>query len=148
MLVDTLKSKIKQAMLAKDTLTRDVLRVALGEVDTAVARAGEISNEEAEKIVRKIVKSNRESLSAIEGNPAKADDRKRLEDEIGVLESVLPTSLGPAEIEAALAPVADVIREAGNDGQAIGAAMKHLKGSGAVVDGKDVAGVVKHIRGA
>jgi uncharacterized protein len=47
---------------------------------------------------------------------------------------------------AALAPVADAIRAAGNDGQATGVAMKQLKSTGATVDGKTVAAAVKQLR--
>jgi len=44
--------------------------------------------------------------------------------------------------------VAEAIKAAGNDGQATGVAMKHLKSTGAVVSGKDVAAVVKTLRGS
>jgi hypothetical protein len=42
--------------------------------------------------------------------------------------------------------VAGAIKAAGNDGQATGVAMKHLKSAGASVDGKTVAEAVKQIR--
>ena len=65
-----------------------------------------------------------------------------------MLNAYLPKSLGVAEIVAALAPVAEAVKAAGNDGQATGVAMKHLKTLGAVVNGKDVSAAVRQLRGA
>src|SRR4029079_13438581 len=101
-----------------------------------------LTDEEAQAIVRKLIKSNHETLASSE-----QDDQKRtLAQEITVLESLLPKTLGIDEIVAALAPVADQIKAAGNDGQATGVAMKHLKASGASVTGKEVSEAVKRLR--
>lgn len=143
MLVDTIKTRIRQAMKDKNTVEREILGVALGEIQTAEARgSGPISTQDAEAILRKLVKSNRETLDA------STDEGQRavLEREIEILQSLLPKSLSVDEIETALDPVADSIRGAANDGQATGVAMKHLKSSGARVEGKDVAEVVKRLR--
>jgi hypothetical protein len=50
------------------------------------------------------------------------------------------------DIVGLLDSVKDALRAAGNDGQATGIAMKHLKPTGAVVDGKTVSAAVKRIR--
>jgi hypothetical protein len=50
-------------------------------------------------------------------------------------------------VPSALAPVADAIKAAGNEGQAASVAMKHLKSQGAQVSGSGVAKAVKTIRG-
>ena len=68
--------------------------------------------------------------------------------EIEILGSYLPKSLSPDEIAAALAPVLEQIKAAGNDGQATGIAMKQLKSVGAVVNGKDVGAAIKALRKA
>ena len=47
----------------------------------------------------------------------------------------------------ALASQLESIKGAKSDGQATGVAMKHLKASGAVFEGNDVAAAVKQIRG-
>jgi hypothetical protein len=39
------------------------------------------------------------------------------------------------------------VKAAGNDGQATGVAMKHLKSLGAEVNGKDVSAAVRQLRG-
>ena len=71
-----------------------------------------------------------------------------LRQEITVLESLLPKTLTEDEIVAALDPVAEAIKGAKADGPATGIAMKHLKSSGAAVDGKTVSGAVRRIRGS
>ncbi len=147
MLIDEIQTRVKQAMREKNTLERDVLRVALGDIQSEAARrGGELSDGDAQKVVRKMVKSLQETIDILDsrGGEDAAIDKARAER--AVLESLLPQTLSPDQIEAALAPVADAVKAAGNDGQATGIAMKHLKATGAQVDGKDVAAVVGKIR--
>jgi len=142
MLKEEIQSRIRAAMKAKRTIEREILGVALGEIQTVEARQGDLSEEGAAAIVRKLVKSNRET---IEAGPL-AEQKAILEQEIAVLESLLPKAMGQDEIVAALAGVADAIRGAASDGQATGIAMKALKSEGATADGKTVAGAVKRMR--
>ena len=137
-----IQSRIRAAMKAKRTVEREILGVALGEIQTAEARKGELTEEETASFVKKLIKSNRETIDAGPDAAAKAI----LEEEIAVLETLLPKAMGPDEIVAALASVSDAIRAAGNDGQATGIAMKTLKGQGAQVDGRSVAEAVKRMR--
>ena len=146
MLVETIKERIKQAMLTKNSPERDVLRVALGELQTAEARGQSIEDGPAEKILRKLVKSIGETLAAIAGQESKAAERGKLEQEREILESLLPKMLSAEEISASLVEVADAIQAAGTEGQAMGVAMKHLKSAGAIVDGKDVSAVIQSMR--
>ena len=142
MLIDDIKDRMRAAMKARRTLEKEILGVALGELQTVEARKGSLSDDEGFAIIRKLVKSNRETYEASEA----AEQRKTLEEEILVLESLLPKALGAEDIVAALAPVHEAIRSAGNDGQATGIAMKTLKLAGAPVDGKLVGEVVRKIR--
>ncbi len=143
MLVDEIKRRIRQAMKAGNTVEKEVLKVALGEIQTAEARGTEaLSDDLAAAVVRKIIKSNEET-SALTTEPAR---KGTLEREIAVLRSLLPQSLSVDAILEALGQVRDPIRGAGNDGQATGIAMKHLKAAGAVVSGKDVSEAVRKIR--
>ncbi len=143
MLVDDIKKRITAAVKAGDTVARDVLRLALGELQTAEARkSGPFSEEEAAAALRKLIKSNEETLALSADDPRAAD----LRHEIEVLTELLPARLTPAQIVEILASQRDAIKAAGNDGQATGIAMKHLKTVGAAVDGKDVAVAVKQIR--
>lgn len=142
MLVDVLKARAAEAMKSKDQVATAVLRLALGEIQTAEARANKpVSEDEAVAIVRKLIKSNEETLAH-----APAEQKATLERENAILLAVLPATLTPAQIVEQLAPVADAIRAAKNDGQATGVAMKHLKGAGASVQGSDVTIAVKQMR--
>jgi len=144
-LQETIKKQIIEAMKAKDTLARDVLRVLQGDIEMHHTRTGEhMTEDQAQKVVRKLIKSNNETLAA---KPDAAAVEK-LNKEIVILEALLPRTLGVDEIVAALAPVQSDIQAAGNDGQATGVAMKHLKPQDLAVEGKDVSAAVKQIRSA
>jgi uncharacterized protein YqeY len=141
-LKETIKLRVREAMKAGRTLEKEILRVALGEIETEDSRREEpLGDAEVEKIVRKLIKSNHETLKQ-----SAQDQQSTLEEEIAILESVLPKQLSEAQITETLASVADAIRQAGNDGQATGVAMKHLKQVGANVDGKTVSAAVRSIR--
>jgi uncharacterized protein len=143
MLLDEIKARMFQAMKAGRVVEKEILRVAVGEITTEAAREGRKGDDdEARAIVRKLMKSNDESLAS----GPDAERRAILEEENRILAAFLPQSLDVDAIVAALAPVRDAIRSAGNDGQATGVAMKHLKASGASVGGKDVAEAVKRLR--
>ncbi len=144
MLKDDIKAQMLAAMKAGEKLEKEILRVALGEVQATESRENrELTDDEVGKILRKLVKSNEESLDVLQDEARK----ERLAAETVILKALLPQTLAGDELIAALEPVADAIKAAGNDGQATGVAMKHLKSSGAVVEGKDVAAAVKAMRG-
>ncbi len=143
MLVDDLKKQITGAMKSGDVVARDVLRLALGEIQTAEARkSAPATEEEAVAALRKLIKSNEETLG-LTTDDGRASTLRR---EIEVLSALLPKQLTVDEIVANLAPAHEAIKAAKNDGQATGIAMKHLKASGAAVSGNDVGAAVKKIR--
>jgi uncharacterized protein YqeY len=145
MLVDTIRERVKEAVKSKDEVARDVLRLAIGEIQTAEARASRpLTDEESAAILKKLVKADEETLAADPNGPRAA----ALRHEISLLSALVPKGLGVPEIVAALAAQHDAIKAAKNDGQATGIAMKQLKGAGLSVDGNDVAAAVKSIRGA
>jgi uncharacterized protein YqeY len=142
-IVDELKARMTDAMRGKDEVEKNIYRLAYSEMQLASARSGkDVNDDEAIAILKKLVKSNEETL-AVAIEPAQKEALAR---EIALLTAMLPKTLGVPEIVAGLAPVAEAIRAAGNDGQATGVAMKHLKSTGASVDGKTVAAAVKQIR--
>lgn len=143
-LVDDLKAKIQLAVKEGDTVARDVLRLALGELQTHEARGGGALGEEAaQAVLRKLVKSNEETLAHATDEGTKAALRRENE----VLASLLPAALDVAGIVAALASEHEAIRGAKADGPAVGLAMKALKAKGATVSGSDVTAAVAQIRG-
>lgn len=143
MLVDDIKKRVMTAMKAGNTVEKEILKVLLGEIQTNAARS-EGSDDDAAvvAVVRKLVKANEETLNASESEEQTAQLKKELE----ILRTLLPQTLDQNQVVDALAPVRDAIVAANNDGQATGVAMKHLKQSGAAVEGKTVALAVKQIR--
>jgi uncharacterized protein YqeY len=145
MLTDVIRERMLEAMKAGKDVEKSVLRVALGEIQSSESRTGEtLDDEGVAAVLRKLVKSNTDTIAA----GADAERRAVLEAENEILESLLPKTLSVEEIAAALGDVLDAIRGAGNDGQATGIAMKHLKAAGAPVNGKDVAQAVRGLRQA
>lgn len=142
MLADEIKTRMFAAMKAGRIVEKEILRVALGEIQTILSRQGTLTEDEVGAIVRKLIKSNRETLD-VATDPGQ---RAALEEEITILESLLPRALDAAGVSAALAGVTEAIRAAGSDGQATGIAMKTLKSQGTTVDGKLVTEVVKALR--
>ncbi|MBL9110267.1 MAG: GatB/YqeY domain-containing protein [Myxococcales bacterium] len=144
MLKDEISRRIKQAMRDGNTVEKEVLRVALGDIQTAEAREGaKESDDAAIAVVKKLLKSVTET-AAQTANPA---EKATLEAEIVVLSSLLPKALSVEELVAKLAPKADAIKAAPNDGAATGIAMKALKADGVDANGKDVTEAVKKLRG-
>jgi len=142
-ILDELKARMNEATRSKEEVAKNIYRLAYSEMQLASARSGkDVNDEEAIAILKKLVKSNEETLTVA----TDATQKEALAREIALLSAMLPKMLGVPEIVAALAPVVDAIRAAGNDGQATGVAMKHLKSTGASVDGKTVAAAVKQIR--
>lgn len=144
MLADEIKARMFAAMKAGRIVEKEILRVALGEIQTAASRTDKLSEDEVAAIVRKLVKSNRETLDL----SASDEQKTTLKEEIDILESLLPKALDADGVSLALDGVKDGIRAAGSDGQATGIAMKTLKGLGITVDGKLVTEVVKKLRTA
>jgi hypothetical protein len=144
MLVEEIKKRAAAAVKQGDTVTRDILRLALGEIQTAEARSNAtLDEEEAVAVLRKLVKSNEETLAALAGEDARIP---ALKSEIEVLTSLVPARMTVPQIVEALADQAAAIKAAGSDGQATGIAMKALKAAGANVSGGEVTAAVKQLR--
>lgn len=143
MITEQIQARIKQAMRDGDQTTKDVLRVALGEIQTVEHRSNvKATEEEALAIVKKLVKSVEETLGLTPDGPAK----DILVAEVVVLRALLPASLGVPQIVALLEGQREALKAARNEGAATGLAMKALKEQGVVADGKDVQEAVKQLR--
>lgn len=147
-LLETLHTKLTEARRSRQTLQMNVLQVLLGDASMIEARTGKkASDDEIEKMIRKLVVGNTETLELLKqkgmtGNP----DCAKCTEENAFLATLLPQSMSVAEIKSALAEVADAIKAAKNDGQATGAAMKHLKSKNLKVQGEDVSAAVRQLR--
>jgi uncharacterized protein YqeY len=129
-----------EAMKSKNTVEKEIIRTAIGEV---TATGADPDDQRVLLVLRKLVKSNEETFKV-------ADDatKRTLEQELVILRGFLPATLSLEQIGERLSSVADQIRAAGNDGQAMGIAMKVLKGRGEPVESADVQAAVKQLRNA
>jgi uncharacterized protein len=142
-IIAMLRQKALEAAKAKDSVASTILRLAQGEVQMLEVRLGRDSTEEeAFGAIRKLVKSNEETLQSSEGEKAVV-----LKHELEVLSALLPKGLSVDELAAVLSEVADAVRGAAADGPAVGMAMKHLKSKGIAAQGADVTAAVKKLRG-
>lgn len=139
MLIDDLKKRMFEAMKNKDTITKEIVRTAIGEV---TATGAEATDERVLSVLKKLAKSNEETRSMATDPGTIAT----LEAELRVLRQFLPSSMSVEQIKAVLAAVVDQLRAAGNEGQAMGVAMKSLKSQGATVESQDVKEAVKQLR--
>src|SRR4051812_49421131 len=149
-LLEILKERLTECRRAHKPVEMGVLQVVLGDASTAEARSGKApTDEEVEKIIRKTILGNQETLTILEQRGmTSSENHAKLTTENALLQSLLPPSLTVEEILAVLDDVNDAIKAAKNDGQATGVAMKHLKALGLRVLGDDVSAAVRQLRGA
>ena len=143
MIADEIRKRMLAAVKSGDETEKNLLRTALGEIQSAQARTPKtLTEEEAFALLRKLAKSNDETFALTED----AERKTVLKQENAILAEFLTQTLDVDAIVRALEPVVEAIRAAKGDGPAIGIAMKHLKSAGAVVQGKDVSQAVRDLR--
>ena len=143
-LFDKVSADIQAAMKARDKVRLEALRGAKKEfleAKTAPGANGELTDEQAIKILTKMVKQRKESARIYVEN-----SRQELADnelaEAAVLEEYLPKKLTPEELEAELrAIIAETGATSAKEmGKVMGVATKRLAGR---ADGRTIQGVVK-----
>ena len=145
-LFDQVSEDIKKAMLARDRVRLEALRGAKKEfleAKTAKGANGELSDENATKILVKMVKQRKESAQIYQENnrPELADNELA---EAKVLEEYLPKQLSAEELEAELKAI---IAETGATGpkemgKVMGVASKRLAGR---AEGRTISETVKKL---
>lgn len=141
-LAEQIKKRMFAAMKAGNTVEKEILRVATGEVTMTAARESrDLSDEDVQGILRKMLKSVRETIGQ-----ASAEARETLLSEEAVLVSLLPKALGVEELVAALEGSRETILAAAADGPALGIAMKALKAQGLTAEAPTVTLAVREIR--
>lgn len=139
-----LKVALKQAMIGKDTITRDAIRMlnaAIKQVEVDTQK--ELSAEDVVSIIQKEVKKLRDSIEE-KRNVGREELIAEDESQLAVIEQFLPQQLSREEIETI---VKDVIAETGASspkemGKVMGALMPKVKGR---ADGKLVNEVVREL---
>lgn len=144
----TVKSQIKEAMLAKDAVRLSVVRGLVAAFTNELVAKGrkpqeELADDEALAVIRRAVKQRKDSIEQFtKGNRKDLADAETAE--LGVLEKYLPRMMTRDEIkkfvEAKRAALGAVDKS--KLGQFMGAIMKELKGK---ADGAEVKGVVEEI---
>lgn len=143
-LFDKVSEDIKKAMLAREKVRLEALRGAKKEfleAKTAKGANGELSDENAVKILVKMVKQRKESARIYQENnrPELADNELA---EAAVLEEYLPKQLSADELEAEIkAIISEVGAEGPKDmGKVMGVATKRLAGR---AEGRAISETVK-----
>ncbi len=145
-LFDVISDDIKKAMLAKDKTALDALRGVKKEfleAKTAKGSDGELNDEQAVKIIQKLVKQRKDSAAMYEGAGRSELAEKELS-EVKILENYLPAQMSDAELEAAISAI---IAQTGASsmqemGKVMGMANKQLAGK---AEGRAIADKVKQL---
>lgn len=139
-------ASMKDAMKAKDEAGLRGLRAIKAAIiiaKTAEGAGGEINEEDEIKLLQKLVKQRKDSLTIYQ-QQNRADLAQKEEEEIAVIEKFLPQQLDAA----ALKPIIEkIIAETGaasaaDMGKVMGIASKQLAGQ---ADGKTISAVVKEL---
>lgn len=146
-LQQTIKSGIKDAMIAKDTARLTTLRglssALMNEaVNLNLGPQGELSDDQVIAVLTREAKRRKDSINQYTegGRPELAADEQA---ELAVIEAFLPTMMSLEEIKPlAEAKIAEMSADVSKTGMVVGALMKDLKGK---ANGDDVKAVVESL---
>lgn len=131
-IVQQMRKQLRESMKARDAVRTNFLRYWIAQLTTGSGE--EVPDEQAIKKMRGVQKE------------AQSGQTTFSPEEVALIGEWVPASLTREQIAEALTPVADAIRSAPKEGQAMGVAMKQLAGQ--PVDSSDVKMVVGELRGA
>ncbi len=145
-LFDRISEDIKKAMLAKDKEALDALRGVKKEfleAKTAKGATGELTDEQAVKIIQKLVKQRKDSAEMYKGAGREELAAKEL-GEIKTLELYLPAQMSDEELTAAISAVIAQVGATSMQemGKVMGMANKQLAGK---AEGRAIADKVKQL---
>ena len=145
-LFDTVNNDIKKAMLARDKVSLEALRgikKEFLEAKTAPGASGELTDENAIKILTKMAKQRKESAKIYteQNRPELAENELA---EVSVIERYLPQQLSEAELTAELEKIiaATGASSPADMGKVMGAASKALAGR---AEGRAISAKVKEL---
>ncbi len=143
-LKEKLKNDLKEAMKAKDSFKRDVIRFLMSAIkQVEVDERRELSDEDIMKIIQKSVKQREDAIAQYkEGGREDLVEKEQKEAEI--LKAYLPKQLSDEELKEI---VKEVIKEVGASsmkdmGKVMGVAIKKTAGK---ADGKRINAIVKEL---
>ncbi len=137
---------LKAAMLAKDEKSLRSLRAIKAAIiiaKTAEGAGGEISEEEENKLLQKLVKQRKDSLE-IFTQQNRADLAQKEQDELDIIEKFLPKQMSEEEVRLVLTTIITTVGASSpaDLGKVMGVATKQLAGK---ADGKLIANTVKEL---
>ena len=139
-LQERMKSSLKTAMFEKNDVKKNILRVALGEIEQLQMSRQQgnraVTDDQIAKILKQIFQSNLETLE----NTPEGDRKTLLESENVILGEFMPKQLTQEEIRMKLSSQTLPPGKAG-----MGFAMKYFKEQGDFVDGEDVKKVIESL---
>ena len=147
--LDNLTEEIKNAMRSKNTVKLESLRAIKSAVllaETSSGSSGNISDQEAIKLLQRLVKQRKDS-AAIFKEQNRLDLAEPEEAQAKVIASFLPIQLTDQEVENAIATIIESSGAEGmkDMGKVMGMASKQLAGK---ADGKRISNIVKEKLGA
>jgi uncharacterized protein YqeY len=147
--LDNLTEEIKNAMRSKNTVKLESLRAIKSAVllaETSSGSSGNISDQEAIKLLQRLVKQRKDS-AAIFKEQNRLDLAEPEEAQAEVIASFLPIQLTDQELESAIATIIESSGAEGmkDMGKVMGMASKQLAGKS---DGKRISNIVKEKLGA
>lgn len=129
-IVPRMREQLRAAMKARDAVRTNFLRYWIAQLTTGTGE--EVPDDQALRRMRGVLKEARSGPTSFRP------------EELALIEEWVPPTMSREQLKAALAPLAEAIRSAPKEGQAMGLAMKHL--SGQPVDADDVKAVVAEWR--
>lgn len=130
---ETIDADLRAAMLAKDEITRDALRMVKSDIVNREVELGAIDDAQTASVITRAIKTRRESIEQYVAG-GRPDAAAREQAEIDVLSRYLPKAMSEDETRAAIDAI---VRELGLAGKKdLGRLMKELKARHPSVDGK------------
>ena len=143
-LEEKVMSLMKEAMKSKDEVTLRSVRAIKAEIikaKTEPGANGEISVDTELKLLQKLVKQRKDSLTIFE-QQNRADLAAKEAEEIAIIEKFLPAQMSEEAVKAAVQAIITQVGAAGPQdlGKVMGAATKQLAGQ---ADGKVISAIAK-----
>jgi hypothetical protein len=144
---ETIKSALKPAMMAKDSVRVGTIRLIMAAFTNELVTQGRpptdpLTDEDCLKVIKKLSKQRKDSIEqyVAAGRPELADDEKA---ELAVIEEYLPAQMSEADIESKVkAKLAESPLDPTKKGQFVGTMMKEL---GSTADGALVKSVIDRL---
>lgn len=142
MTITDLQAQVTAALKRGDAVTVETVRFLIAAIKTyaintyGVEADTKLTSEDIESVIKKQVKTHRESVEAFE-KASRAELAQKEKAQLAILEAYLPQQMSDSELAAILAPIA---KAGGEFGPMMGKAMAAVKGK---ADGSRVSAILR-----